>query len=183
MPQLPEEDEHPSLLAVVGDELLCGAQLDRRLPNLHGLDLRARFDHAQRRPSIPSCNRSISLCFFRPRPKLIRSLGGHVPTTRPRSAWRENASLRTQAFVSVRRTAFAKGSGFRAESEGSKPVLLEQASDVVAVAGGLPVDRCQLEQSMLGPGRQQAEDVAQVSPRLDVAEPRAREQRGEGRVN
>jgi hypothetical protein len=36
---------------------------------------------------------------------------------------------------------------------------------------------------MLGPGRKQAEDVAEVGPWLDVAEPAAREKRCEGRVD
>jgi hypothetical protein len=71
--------------------------------------------------------------------------------------------------VSVRRTALAKGSGFRAESERAKSMLLKQASHVVSVAGCLPLDGSEFEQSMLWPGRQQTEDVAQVRPWLDVA--------------
>jgi hypothetical protein len=62
-------------------------------------------------------------------------------------------------------------------------MLLKQPTDVVALAGVLPVDGSELEQSVLGPGGQQTEDVAQVRPGLDVAETGAREQRGEGRVD
>jgi hypothetical protein len=46
-----------------------------------------------------------------------------------------------------------------------------------------PSNRRKVEEPVLWPARQQAEDIAQVGPWLDVAESAAREQRSEGGID
>lgn len=60
---------------------------------------------------------------------------------------------------------------------------VEERAHVVELARLAPGERSEFEQPMLGPARKQAEDVAKIRPRLDAAEPRAREERGEDRVD
>jgi hypothetical protein len=62
-------------------------------------------------------------------------------------------------------------------------VVFEKGANVVAIAGGLPLDGGELERSVFGPSREQAEEVAQVRPRLDVAEPCACQERSERGVD
>jgi hypothetical protein len=66
--------------------------------------------------------------------------------------------------VSVHRTASSARLAFRGESEASERIAFEQAADLVVVAGGLPLDRREFEEPMLGPGGQQTEDVSEVRP-------------------
>src|SRR4051794_56995 len=69
------------------------------------------------------------------------------------------------------------------EREAANRIGVEQATHVVALGGSLPLERREIEERVRRPARQEREDVAQVRPRLDGAELRAREQRGEGRVH
>ncbi len=60
-----------------------------------------------------------------------------------------------------------RGRGLQlAECHPTVDVGLEQGADLVACDGGLPVERRQLEDALLVPGRQQAEEVAVTCPRL-----------------
>jgi RNA-directed DNA polymerase len=79
----------------------------------------------------------------------------------PRSAW------------------ISRASAARGEREASEGVGVEQGLDAFEGAGLIPVEGSEVEQTVLGPTREQAEDVAQVRPWLDIAESAAREQRGE----
>ena len=54
--------------------------------------------------------------------------------------------------------------------------------DFWQLCGCVPVERRQFQQPVLRPGWQEAEDVAEVGPRLDVVHPAAGEQRDEGGV-
>lgn len=74
-------------------------------------------------------------------------------------------------------------SRIRHERQAAKRVPVQETSDVVAVSRRRPVDGRQFEQAVLGPGGEQTEHIAQVRPGLDVAEPTAGEQRGEGRIH
>ena len=62
------------------------------------------------------------------------------------------------------------------EGRGAVGVGRELLDDVLELRSGLPVQRSELDHAMRGPVGQQAEDVAQVRPWLDVVEPTAREQ-------
>lgn len=91
--------------------------------------------------------------------------------------------------VSVRRNAFATAAPIarklaaRVEGEASEGVGGESLFDVVAFAGLVPVERRQVEETMLRPTGQETEDVAQIGPGLDGAELAAREQRGEDGIH
>src|SRR5579863_1224602 len=96
--------------------------------------------------------------------------------------------VRSPFNVSVRRNASrdprgSRASAARVEREASERVGVEQGLDVVEGSGLVPVEGCEIEQTVLGPTREQAEDVAQVRPGLDIAESAAREQRGEEGVD
>ncbi len=62
-------------------------------------------------------------------------------------------------------------------------VLPEERLHVGALTSLVPAERRELEETVLRPLRQQAEDVAQVRPRLHVTESAAREERREERVH
>lgn len=62
-------------------------------------------------------------------------------------------------------------------------VGVEFLLDIVAREGGLPVQGRDLEEPRHGPARYQAEDVAQVCPRLDAVHLTARQQRDEDGVD
>ena len=70
-----------------------------------------------------------------------------------------------------------------AEGEAAEVVRVERGASLREVSRGGPVDRRELEEAMLGPRRQEAEEVADVRPRLDAAEAAAGEQRREQRVD
>jgi hypothetical protein len=61
-------------------------------------------------------------------------------------------------------------------------VGVELLSDVGARGGLGEVRRCELEHARALPAREQAEEIAQVGPRLEAVELAAREQRAEGGV-
>ena len=64
-------------------------------------------------------------------------------------------------------------SAARVEREAANRIGVEQATHVVALGGSLPLERREIEQRVRRPARQQREDVAEIRPRLDVAELRA----------
>src|SRR5262249_54847822 len=59
----------------------------------------------------------------------------------------------------------------------------ESLLNVLILGGVLPEGRSQFEHAAVRPARQQAEQVAQVGPRLDAVKLAARQQRHEGRVD
>src|SRR5262249_54392326 len=65
-----------------------------------------------------------------------------------------------------------------AEDIGHEPLL-----SLLVLEGLVPVSGSELEDAAQGPVRQEAEEVAQVSPRLDLVKLAAREQRDESRVD
>ena len=65
-----------------------------------------------------------------------------------------------------------------AEDVGGEPLLC-----LFVLESLLPVHGSELEDAAARPAREQAEDVAQVGPGLDLVEPAAGEQRHEGRVD
>jgi hypothetical protein len=68
------------------------------------------------------------------------------------------------------------------ERETTELVLVEKLLHVAACTRLVPHEGREFEESVLGPSRQQAEDVAQIRPWLDVAESGARERRSEDGV-
>src|SRR5262245_16018044 len=69
------------------------------------------------------------------------------------------------------------------ERKTAKDVGGEAPLSVVLLARLVPVDGRELENAVSGPAGQEAQEVAQVCPGLDVVEPAAGEQRDEGRVD
>src|SRR5579872_4424490 len=65
-----------------------------------------------------------------------------------------------------------------AEDVGIEPLL-----SVLVLEGLVPVHGSELENAAMGPARQEAEEVAQVGPRLDVVQLAAREKRDESGVD
>ena len=92
-------------------------------------------------------------------------------------------------FVSVQRTASAwsrrrrRFSAARFERRPAEPIVVKALSDILALAGLGPLDWREFEDAVTGPLGQQAEDVSQVRPRLDLAQAAAREERHEARVD
>ncbi len=93
-------------------------------------------------------------------------------------------------YVSVLRTrprqrgrAVAAPAGSRAEGELAVGIGGELRAHVVARRRGGPVHGGELEDLVLGPAREQAQQVAQVGPRLDADHATAREERGEHGVD
>jgi hypothetical protein len=72
--------------------------------------------------------------------------------------------------------AGAVNSGARVERKPTEEIRVQESSNVVVFAGLVPIERREIEETVLGPSREQAEDVAQVRPWLDVAESTAREE-------
>src|SRR5262249_34302284 len=64
-----------------------------------------------------------------------------------------------------------------AEDVGGEPVL-----SLLILGGLLPGGRGELEDAALRPAREEAEEIAQIAPRLDRVQPAAREQRDKDRV-
>lgn len=71
------------------------------------------------------------------------------------------------------------------QADGRPPedVGVETLLSVAILEGLLPVERGELQNAANGPAREEAEEVAQVSPGLEVVELAAREQGDEGGVD
>src|SRR4051812_49436443 len=71
----------------------------------------------------------------------------------------------------------------QAERGAPEDVGVEPLLSVLVLEGLLPVDGGQVEDAGAGPAREQAEEIAEVAPGLDVVELAAREQGDEGCVD
>jgi hypothetical protein len=71
----------------------------------------------------------------------------------------------------------------QAEGRPSEDVGIETLLSVAILQGLLPVERGERQHAANGPAREEAEEVAQVSPGFDVVELAAREQGDEGGVD
>src|SRR5215467_1377150 len=69
------------------------------------------------------------------------------------------------------------------QTDATKEIGVEPLLSVLLLQGLLPVDRRQLEHTAAGPARQQAQQVAQVTPGLDLVQAAARQERDEGRID
>jgi len=86
-------------------------------------------------------------------------------------------------FDETRPSVCRERSVARVEREFSERILLEERLHVGALTRFVPGDGSEIEETMLGPAREETEDVAQIGPRLDVAESAAREEGGEEGVD
>ncbi len=73
--------------------------------------------------------------------------------------------------------------GEQAEGGAPEDVGVEALLSVLVLEGLLPVEGREIEDATDRPAGQQAEDVAEVGPGLDVVELAAREQRDEGGID
>ena len=74
------------------------------------------------------------------------------------------------------------GRGSFEEGDHAVGVLVEQALDVICGGGLRPVQRGEFEQAVLGPLREQTEEVTQVAPGLDAVHPTAGKKGSESSV-
>ena len=74
------------------------------------------------------------------------------------------------------------GSGGR-EDSAAEGIAVEEPTSVRLLERLAPAERREVEDAAARPRRQEAEEVAQIAPRLDAVELAAREQRDEGRID
>ena len=91
--------------------------------------------------------------------------------------------IHSTARVQVMARAAARSSAAGVGREAAERVGAEEPPNLFSLARLVPRDGRKLERAVLGSLREQAEDVAQVRPGLDVAGTATREQRREERVD